>query len=70
MCGPADFGALQTCVVHIAELSAVGLVGYSACKAALLARKNRPTRERQDGKTPQTPHGRLIPEGPSGHSNT
>jgi len=67
MCGPADFGALQTCIVHIAELSAVGLVGYSACKATSLYRKARPASERQDSKAPRNHQGRLIPEGPSGH---
>jgi hypothetical protein len=41
MCGPPDFGALNTCLIRLAELSAAGLATYSVCKAASLARKLR-----------------------------
>jgi hypothetical protein len=39
MCGPPDFGALNTCLIRLAELSAAGLATYSVCRAASLARK-------------------------------
>ena len=39
MCGPADFGALHTCIVRLAELSAVGLAGYSVYQTGVICRE-------------------------------
>jgi len=44
VCGPADFDALNTCVIRLAELSAAGLTTYSVCKTASLCRQLRAKR--------------------------
>ena len=69
MCGPPDFGALHTCVIRLAELSAAGLTTYSVCKTASLYRRLRRKREKQQERALQSLPGRLAAEGSSGHPN-
>jgi len=56
MCGPADFGALSTCIIRLAELSAAGLTTYSVCKTASLCRELRAKR--------REPREKALPEAP------
>lgn len=39
MCGPADFAALDLCVVRLTALSTVGLATYSVYRTAALHRR-------------------------------
>ena len=68
MCGPPDFGALNTCIIHLTELSVAGLATYSACKTVSVCRKLRakPGRKEQPSRDQG---GRLIAESPSGRPN-
>ena len=70
MCGPPDFGALHTCVIRLAALSAAGLTTYSVCKTASLCRRIHRKREKQQGRVLQNLPGRLAAEGSCGHANT
>lgn len=65
MCGPADFGALHTCIVHLAELSAAGVATYSVCTTASLCRKLRPRPRRPHERALRTIPGRLAAEASS-----
>ena len=66
MCGPADFGALHTSIVHLAELSAVGLASYSVCKARALCRDFRRDQDERDPTTVQDQPAGLAAEGSGG----
>lgn len=68
MCGPADFAALNTCIIHLAELSVAGLATYSVCKTASVCRELR-TKRTPPKETARDLPGRLIAENPSGHPN-
>ena len=68
MCGPPDFGALHTCVVHLGELSVAGLATYSACKTASLCRKLLPKGKERSERALLRP--RPVVECSSGHANT
>ena len=70
MCGPADFGALYTSIVHLAELSAVGLASYSVCKAGVVCRDLRQEQDERDQSTRPDLPGGLAPEGASGQPDT
>ena len=65
MCGPPDFGALNTCIIHLAELSVAGLATYSVCKTASVRRKLHAKRRPEERALRDQP-GRLIAESPSG----
>lgn len=57
MCGPADYVALQTCLVRTAELSAAGLAAgvlYRTGKSILDLVKARRTRPGKTGKKEST----------------
>lgn len=58
MCGPADFAALDLCLVRLTALSTVGLATYSVCKTAALHRRFRSGRkgkmEKAGLKSPET----------------
>jgi len=41
MCGPADFGALQTSITRLIALWAAGIASYAVCKAVSLYRERR-----------------------------
>jgi len=69
MCGPADFGALHTSIVHLAELSAVGLAGYSVCKTNVLWRRLRRKQEKREQSTLRDLPAGLAAEGSTGHAN-
>lgn len=69
MCGPADFGALSTCIIRLAELSAAGLTTYSICKTASLCRELRARRrEREQKALPDIP-GKLAVEDSSARAD-
>ena len=70
MCGPPDFEALGTCVVHLAGLSAAGLGAYSVHKAASLCRRLRPKREQLRKRTSGDVPAGATAEGPSGQPIT
>ena len=69
MCGPADFAALNTCVTHLAGLSAAGLTAYSACKAAALRRELRRRQDKQRKRALPNGPGQLAAEGSNGPAN-
>ena len=66
MCGPADFGALHTSIVHLAELSAVGLASYSVCKVGALFRDLRREQDKRDRNALQDQPAGLAAESSSG----
>ena len=69
MCGPADFGALHTCMTSLAELSAAGLTTYSLYATASLCRQLRAKRGKRNEKAARNLPGRLAAEGLSGQPN-
>lgn len=69
MCGPADFGALYTSIIHLAELSAVGLASYSVCKTSVRHRDLPQEPDERDQSTLPDQTGGLATEGPSGRPN-
>ena len=69
MCGPPDFGALETCIIRLASLSAAGLASYSAYRAVSLCHGLRAKREELKEAIPwDAPGSRPVAEGSSGHS--
>ena len=70
MCGPPDFGALHTCIVHLGELSVAGLATYSACKTASLYQKLLPKGKKRDERALRDVPGGPVVECSSGHANT
>jgi hypothetical protein len=69
MCGPPDFGALNTCIIHLTELSVAGLATYSVCKTASVCRKLHAKRKPEERASWDQP-GRLIAESARGRPNT
>lgn len=69
MCGPPDFGALNTCLIRLAELSAAGVGTYSAYRAAALCREIYGRRRAQRERVSRSGRGRLTVEGTRGHSD-
>jgi len=59
VCGPADFDALNTCVIRLAQLSAAGLTTYSVCKTASLYRQLRAKRGEREKKVARNIPGRV-----------
>ncbi len=50
MCGPVDFGALQTCIINLAALSLAAIIAYGVCRAISFYRKHNSKRERPEEK--------------------
>lgn len=66
MCGPADFDALHTCIVRLAELSAAGLTTCSVYKTISLCRELCAVRGKRKGRMPWGVHGQVAAEGSRG----
>ena len=69
MCGPPDFGALNTCLIRLAELSAAGVGGYSVYRAAALCREIYGRRKEQRERGLRSNRGRLTAEDARGPLN-
>lgn len=66
MCGPADFDALQTCIIRIGELAACGFASYAVHKTAVFARESTPKRNPPEETTTRDWPGELVPEDAGG----
>jgi hypothetical protein len=51
MCGPADFGALHTCVTRLAGLFAVGVTTYAVCRTVSFCRERKLKQQHPKQKT-------------------
>lgn len=70
MCGPVDFGALQTCITRLAALLVAGIAAYGVCRAISFYRERNLERDRQEKEVlSHLPCG-LATRGPGERSNS
>lgn len=69
MCGPPDFGALNTCIIRLAELSAAGVGTYAVYRTACFCREFHSRCQGRETKARRKLRGGLIAESASGHGN-